>query len=81
VGSGITLAILIIPIFRSENGSNIKLSKFWSMKKLLLNRNISSNSLVDQFMSNPRKTECHSNLKKCSTVLAITPDAEKRRLE
>ena len=48
------------------------------MKKLLLNRNISSSSLVDQFISNPRKTECHTNLKKCSTVLAITPDAENR---
>ena len=72
------MAILIISIFRSEKGSNLKLSKFLSMKKLLLNRNLSTNSLVDQFISNQRKTEYHSTLKKCSTVLAITPDAEKR---
>ena len=70
--------IVLKPISRSEKGSNSKLSKFLSMKKLLLKRNMSKNKLVDQFISNPRKTEYHSNLKKCSTVLAITPDAEYR---
>ena len=70
--------IVLKPISRSEKGSNSKLSKFLSMKKLLLKRNMSKNKLVDQFISNPRKTEYRANLKKCSTVLAFTPDAENR---
>ena len=63
--------VVIIYIFRCEEGEGSN-SKFLSMKRLLLNRNMSTNSLVDQFISSQR------NLKKCLTVLAIIPEAENR---
>ena len=60
--------------FRSLKDSEAKPSKFFSKEKIMINRNLSTKSLADQFNPNPREPGYHSNIKKCETVLAITQE-------